>query len=248
MNDLTSSVAGKAVLVTGGTTGIGKATALLLAKSGARVMIFGRHLAELDDALSIMKEQLFGEKIYGMLADVSEKSEIERVFLEVDEILGPIDILINNAGLGYAGIMKGDYDDWQYVLNTNLLGYMACAHEAVKRMETKHSGHIINIGSMSADTKGAGSSVYVATKAGINGFSTSLRKEVNSRGIKVSLIEPGAVNTDMQSQSLQEKEKQVAELKMLEAEDIARAVGYILSQSVRCDVVFMQIRPHLQLI
>jgi short-subunit dehydrogenase len=248
MNRQERSVSGKSVLITGGTTGIGRATALLLAKEGAHVMIFGRHLADLDNTLNDVKRELPNSHIYGMLADVSESEDIQRVFNEVDGILGPIDILINNAGLGYNSISEGDYAEWQYIINTNLLGYMACAHEAIKRMELKHNGHIINIGSMSADVKEANSSVYVATKSGINGFTTSLRKEVNQKGIKVTLIEPGAVNTEMQPESLVEKEEKVDKMEMLQAEDIAHAVLYALLQTQRCDIVLIQIRPHLQLI
>lgn len=248
MNRQGRSVSGKSILITGGTTGIGRATAFLLAKEGAHVMIFGRHLADLDDTLNDVKRELPNSTIYGMLADVSESEDIQRVFNEVDGILGPIDVLINNAGLRYKGISEGNYAEWHYIVNTNLLGYMACAHEAIKRMEIKHSGHIINIGSMSADVKEANSSVYVATKSGINGFTTSLRKEVNQKGIKVTLIEPGAVNTEMQPESLVAKEEKVDNMEMLQAEDIAHAVLYALLQAQRCDIVLIQIRPHLQFI
>jgi len=247
-NELTSSLAEKSALITGGTTGIGRETALLLAKHGARVMIFGRHHQELNEALQTIRDQIPSGQVQGIVADVSDQSDIQRVFSMLDEAFGNIDILINNAGLGYASVMKGEYKDWSYIVNTNLLGYMACAHEAIKRMEKNHRGHIVNIGSMSADTKEANSSVYVATKAGINGFSTSLRKEANPKGIKVTLIEPGAVNTDMQKQSPTKKKEQVVDLHMLEATDIAQAILYVLNQPLRCDVVFMQIRPHLQLI
>jgi len=247
-NELTSAIAGKSVLITGGTTGIGRETAFLLAKHGASVMIFGRHREELNEALQTIQDQIPAAQIQGIVADVADQSDIQRVFSMLDGEFGTLDILVNNAGLGYSSIMKGEYKDWEYIVNTNLLGYMACAHEAIKRMEKNHRGHIANIGSMSADTKEANSSVYVATKAGINGFSTSLRKEANSKGIKVSLIEPGAVNTNMQQQSPAEKKEQVADLHMLEATDIAQAILYILIQPPRCDVVFMQIRPHLQLI
>src|SRR5690606_6636658 len=117
------------------------------------------------------------------------------------------------------------------VLHINLLGYMAFTHEAAIRMREQGSGHIINIGSMSADEREKGSSIYVATKAGIQGFSEALRKEVNPLGIKVSLIEPGAVGTDMQGQfSPEEQRKEEASLKMLKAEDIAACILYILSQ------------------
>lgn len=107
---------------------------------------------------------------------------------------------------------------------------------------------IVNIGSMSADVREKNSSVYVATKSGIQGFSEALRKEVNSLGIKVTLIEPGAVGTDMQPQPPEEQRQLEANMEMLKAEDIAACVLYTLTQPKRCDMVNIQIRPHLQII
>jgi NADP-dependent 3-hydroxy acid dehydrogenase YdfG len=124
---------------------------------------------------------------------------------------------------------------------------MAMSHEAVERMKANGWGHIVNIGSMSADVREKDSSVYVATKSGIQGFSEALRKEVNPLGIKVTLIEPGAVGTDMQSEySPKEQRKQIEKMEMLRAEDIAACVLYTITQPKRCDVVSLQIRPHLQ--
>jgi NADP-dependent 3-hydroxy acid dehydrogenase YdfG len=143
--------------------------------------------------------------------------------------------------------MEGGYDDWEYTVKTNLLGYMACTHEATLRMEGKN-GHIVNIGSMSADGREAGSSVYVATKAGVQGFTEALRKELNPKGIKVSLIEPGSVGTDMPSETEEEQREKEENGEMLKAEDVAACVLYTLCQPQRCDIVLVQIRPHKQLI
>jgi NADP-dependent 3-hydroxy acid dehydrogenase YdfG len=240
-----TSVNNKSVLITGGTTGIGRATAILLAAQGAQVMIFGRHDQELNDATNDIRRA--GGDVIGLTADTADSQDIQRVFKEVDEQLGGVDILINNAALGYNSIMEGAYDEWQYIVNTNLLGYMAMAHEAIERMKGNEWGHIVNVGSMSADVREKGSSVYVATKSGIEGFSEALRKEVNPLGIKVTLIEPGAVGTDMQSEYSPKEQRQKEEkMEMLKAEDIAACILYALTQPKRCDVVMMQIRPHLQ--
>lgn len=238
------SVADKSVLITGGTTGIGRSTAILLAAQGARVMIFGRHEQELGEALKDI--QSAGSEVWGLTADASDPEDIRRVFRDVDRRMDRLDILINNAALGYNSIMQGNYEEWQYIVKTNLLGYMAMAHEAIERMKARGEGHIVNIGSMSADVREKDSSVYVATKAGIQGFSEALRKEVNPLGIKVTLIEPGAVGTDMQPQPPEEQRRLQQNLEMLKAEDIAACVLYTLSQPKRCDVVSLQIRPHLQ--
>jgi NADP-dependent 3-hydroxy acid dehydrogenase YdfG len=235
----------KSILITGGTTGIGRAIAILLAAQGARVMIFGRHEQELNDAMDDIRQA--GGDVLGLTADVSDPGDVQRVFQEFDQQMDRLDILINNAALGYGSVMEGGYPEWDYILKTNLLGYMAMAHEAVERMKASGWGHIVNIGSMSADVREKDSSVYVATKAGIQGFSEALRKEVNPLGIKVTLIEPGAVGTDMQDQySPEEQGERIEQMKMLRAEDIAACVLYTITQPKRCDVVALQIRPHLQ--
>ena len=238
------SVANKSILITGGTTGIGRSTAILLAAQGARVMIFGRHEQELQDAMKDI--QAAGGEVHGLTADTSDPEDVQRVFREVDRQMEQLDILVNNAALGYNSVMEGNYQEWEYIVKTNLLGYMAMAHEAIARMKNRSEGHIVNIGSMSADVREKDSSVYVATKAGIQGFSEALRKEVNPLGIKVTLIEPGAVGTDMQPQSPEEQRQLIEKMEMLRAEDIAASILYTITQPKRCDVVNLQIRPHLQ--
>src|SRR5512140_2002181 len=158
------SVANKSILITGGTTGIGRATAILLASQCARVMVFGRHEQELNDALKDIRQS--GEEAFGLTADTANPQDIQRVFAEVDRQMGKLDSLINNAALAYPSITEGNYEDWQYVVNTNLLGYMAMTPAAIERMKPQGQGHIVYIGSMSADTRKKDSSVYVATKSG----------------------------------------------------------------------------------
>lgn len=244
---LPQSVAGKNVLVTGGTTGIGRATAILLAGQGANVLTFGRDQQHLDDALNDIQKAAKGT-VYGFLADVATEDGVKKIFEEVDARFDKLDILINNAALPYGSVTEGNYREWKYVMDTNLLGYLACSGEAITKMKENGGGHIVNIGSMSADVREEKSSAYVAAKAGIQGFSESLRKQVNPMGIKISLIEPGAVDTDMQAESTKEKKENVENLEMLTADDIAAAVLYCLIQPKRCDVVELKVRPHLQLI
>jgi NAD(P)-dependent dehydrogenase (short-subunit alcohol dehydrogenase family) len=237
-------VAGKGIVITGGTTGIGRAAALLLASHGARVLIFGRHQYALDDAMNNLRE--LSDDVFGVTADVTRPDDIQRVFAEAERHLGQLDVFVNNAALAADDVASTPYDEIEYIIKTNLLGYMTCAHEAVERMKKQGHGHIVNVGSMSADVREEGSSVYVASKAGIQGFSEALRKEVNKYGIKVTLIEPGAVGTDMQPESPREQRAKQEKLEMLKAEDIAACIHYCLVQPKRCDVVVVQIRPHMQ--
>lgn len=238
-------VAGKNVLITGGSTGIGRATAIMLSAAGARVAIVGRHRPELDDAVGDIRQS--GGHVVALQADLADGADVAQVFADLDEQLGPVDIVVNNAAVGGGSAADDTYADWEYLVRTNLLGYLAVSHEAIERMKPRGQGHIVNIGSMSADVREKGSSVYVATKSGIQGLSEALRKEVNEHGIKVSLIEPGAVGTDMQSQySPAEQRERIEDSSMLRAEDIAACVLYVLSQPRRCDVVDVKIRPHGQ--
>lgn len=243
--DETLPLEGKSIIITGGTTGIGRATAILLASKGAKLLIFGRGQNELNDALNDIRK---AGSVVGLTADTTKKEDILRVFQMADHELGGLDILIDNAALGADTVAETSLDDQEYIVKTNLLGYMEVAHEAVARMKQKSEGHIVIIGSMSAVTQEAGSSVYVATKAGIEGFAAALRKEVNELGIKVTLIEPGEVGTNMNELPPEQQRQKQAELKQLKAEDIADAVYYALTRPKRVDVIELRIRPHLQLI
>jgi len=242
------NVKDKRIVVTGGTTGIGKAIADVLVSLGGRVLIFGRDEKDFNNAVEDLKQQFPGCEVYGTPADVTKKEDIDKILQIVDTELGGIDILINNAALAAPGITGQTYEDYKYVIDTNITGYLAFCEEASSRMKEQKSGHIINIGSMSAETREDTSTIYVATKSAIQGFSSSLRKELNPLGIKVSLIEPGAVTSDMQPGTKEEHKEKIEKMEMLEAYDIAMSALFCLSQPKRCDIVTMQIRPHLQII
>jgi 3-hydroxy acid dehydrogenase/malonic semialdehyde reductase len=231
---------GKRILVSGGTTGIGRETIALLVREGARVLTFGRDSDTIETALA------YADGATGLTADVATREGIQQVFAEVDKRLGGIDILIACAALGAQPIHEMADDDWRYVIETNLVGYLACAREAIKRMEPQGSGHLLFVGSISTDIKAEGESVYSATKAGVQAFAETLRKEVAAKNIKVSVIQPGSVDTDMQECSADEKREAVAEHEMLHAEEVAEAIEFVLTRSDCADVVNLRIEPRLQ--
>lgn len=244
MREDATSLMGKRVLVTGGTTGIGRATVQQLVAEGADVLTFGRHQAELDDALASLPQG--HGKASGLTADAATREGIAAVFAAVDARLGGIDILVACAALGAEPLHEMEEEAWRYVVETNLVGYLACARAAIKRMEPAGGGHLLFVSSISPEIKAPGESVYAATKAGINAFAETLRKEVASKNVKVSVIEPGSVGTDMQECSVEEQRAAIARHEMLHAEEIADGILFALTRSERCNVLTLRMEPRLQ--
>lgn len=240
--DLTS-LSQKRVLVTGGTTGIGRATVARLSAEGARVVTFGRS----ETALAAMLAQLpEAEHVYGLVADATKPEDIARVYEKIDQALGGLDMLINNAGVGIDPVQDTSNADWRYGIETDFVAYLAFAQPAIQRMETAGGGHIVFIGSITAELKAAGTSTYAAAKAGVRTYAEILRKEVADHNIKVTWIEPGAVSTDMQKASPEEQRVKIAAEEMLSAEDLADAIAFVLTRPVRTDISALRIEPRLQ--
>ncbi|MEH3159484.1 MAG: SDR family NAD(P)-dependent oxidoreductase [Sphingomonas taxi] len=235
-------LAGRRILLTGGTTGIGRATLALLAAEGAHVLTFGRHRRELDDALATVP----GGTVSGLVADAATRDGIDAVFAAVDERLGGIDALVACAALGAQPIHEMADDDWRYVVDTNFVGYLACAKAAIARMERQGGGQLLFVGSISATIKAPGESVYAATKAGIQAFAETLRKEVADKAIRVGVIQPGSVDTDMQQCTDAEKRDAIDRRAMLHAGDVAEAIRFVLTRSAATDIVNLRIEPLIQ--
>jgi NADP-dependent 3-hydroxy acid dehydrogenase YdfG len=234
-------------VINGGTTGIGLATVNLLASRGARVLLFGRDRDEVNDAVA--QATAAGGEAYGVAADVTRQREVIRVFKEADKRFGNrLDILINNAAAIDNGVTDGDYDGWRKMLDTNVRGYIHCAREAIDRMRPRKDGHILMVGSMSADLREPNNDVYVATTAAVQALCEAMRKNVNKDGIRLSLIEPGAVDTPMQRKSEADKARRVRAMEMIEPADVAECIVFALSQPKRVDIVEMRVRPLKQLI
>jgi len=236
---------GKRIVLSGGSTGIGLATARKLAAAGARIVTFARHAEELQKAVEELSRH--GE-VHGIPADAASRDDLEAVFRHADEKLGGVDVLINNAAIGAGSVVDGSPEDWQYAVQTNVLGYIHATGMAIQRMKANGGGHIVCVGSMSADLREKEGDIYAATKAAVQAFCESLRKSVNPLGIRVSLVEPGAIDTPMQTKPQEKKDEMKQEASMLPPEDIADCVYYCLTQPPRCDVVSVQIRPLMQTI
>ena len=246
MLDLTTSspaltFEGLHVLVTGGTTGIGRAIALGLAQGGARVFVFGRHSRELQDVLEEGTD--CAGSLDGMTADQSKAAEVAMVFAEVDRRFPHLDVLINNAAVGGGDLMEEDDAAIAYQVQTNVCGYLYCARQAIQRMRERKAGHIVNIGSITAENLKAGGEIYTATKSAVRAFSESIRKSIQECGIKVTLVEPGKTGSDMIEIPVEEQKEKEAMLEMMKAEDVAEAVFFCLRQSRRAVITSLQIEP-----
>lgn len=237
-----TQLAGRNVVVTGGTTGIGRAISIELARAGANILLFGRHQEQLEDALDALKGSI--GQIDGMVADQSKPGDVRKVFARARE-MGELSAVIVNAGVSVDGLVDVDDNEWRYGVETNLMGCLDVAKRAAEAFGGK-SGDIVLIGSVSAEKRSKGTSVYTATKAGIQGFADSFRKEMGEKGIRVSLIEPGAVGSDMQDSSPEEQRAKISKDEMLKAEDIAELVAFILTRPSRCNISAARMEERVQ--
>lgn len=238
-----TSLIGKRVVITGGSSGIGKATAQLLLQEGARVVLLARTPHRLKGAVEELRP--LGD-VTGIVTDVGNTQSVNDSFVEAEEFLGGIDILINNASLPANGILNTPTEDWQNVLNTNVLGYMACAREAVERMRLQNSGHIVNVGSLGVKVLDNGADLYIATKTAVAGFTESLRKRLTEENIRVTLINPGATASNMVTETEEEQLEMKRQGDMLDPMRVAEAILFCVDRSPLVDITELVIRPHRQ--
>jgi NADP-dependent 3-hydroxy acid dehydrogenase YdfG len=227
------SLEGRKAVITGGTTGIGRAIGVLLASEGVEIFTCGRDERHLADGLERINEVGAGD---GIGIDLAERAGLDRFFAEAESRLGNYDIAIINAAIPVGGLTDTGEEDAWYAIATDYTAYVMSAWKAAQHMKDK--GDLILIGSMSAHSLGGGSSIYAGMKKGIQGFAEALHKELGPKGIKVGLVEPGFTGADFQyPQFPPEKQRQlINEEKMLRAEDIAVAVHFMLTQPRRAVV------------
>jgi NAD(P)-dependent dehydrogenase (short-subunit alcohol dehydrogenase family) len=238
-----TSLKGKRAIITGGTTGIGRAIAVLLASEGVRVFICGRHSGHLEDALARIRE--VGE-VDGIATDLADPNNVAAFFDKGAAWLGGLDIAVVNAAIAAEGLSEMSQKDLRYAIATDFTAYLLSAHAAVEQLGD--TGDIVLIGSMSAHVLGPGSTVYAGIKYGIQGFAEAFRREMGPKGIRVSLVEPGKTGTDMQlPETPPEKQRaMIRQEEMLRAEDIAVGVHYILTQPNRAIIQQLTIAPRMQ--
>lgn len=242
------SLQGRRVVITGASSGIGEATALALAGAGAAVALGARR----KDRLDSLAERIAGDggTAHAYEVDVSDEAAARSFVEGAADQMGGLDILVNNAGLMLLGPIEGaDSDEWRGMVDVNLLGLLYCTQAALPLLRDDGGGHIVNLSSVAGRQAALGSGVYNLTKWGVNGFSESLRQEALNSKIRVTIIEPGFTDTELQGHNthpmvVEATEKMREDIgELLEAEDIAAAILYAVSQPQRVNVNEILIRP-----
>jgi 3-oxoacyl-[acyl-carrier protein] reductase len=217
------SLKGKKALITGGSRGIGRATAIALANEGVELGLIARS----EDSFNPVRKELteLGATFVTAVADISQEGEVQQAVKEIETQLGGLDILINNAGVGARGsFLELTTDDWNNVLNTNVMGMVYVTKAVLPKMIEKNKGDIVNISSMSGLKGTEGSSAYSASKFAVIGLSEALMQEVRRNNIRVSVLTPSLVDTDFTRNRVSEPRDPN---KFMQAEDIAE---YIVCQ------------------
>jgi NADP-dependent 3-hydroxy acid dehydrogenase YdfG len=247
MTETTRPLAGKVALVTGASSGIGAATATALAGAGAAVAIGARRRDRLDALAAELRDG--GATVLQLDLDVTDEAQCRAAVARTREELGGLDVLVNNAGVMLLGTIVGaDPDDWRRMIQTNVMGVMYMSHAAIEGMVEQGSGDIVNMSSVAGRQARVGAGVYNASKWAVNAFSESLRQEVTQRGVRIGLVEPGAVATELTDHITQPDAKAASvemytSMRALQADDIARAVLYLVTQPPHVAVNEVLVRP-----
>ena len=230
-----AGIQNQVAVVTGAGRGIGRAIAIELGKLGARVALTARRRTELNETALVI-----GSSACVIPADVRRKEDLAKLFEQVTTTLGPVDILVNAAGLGIFGrVVDFRDEDFETLIETNLRSIFFACRFVLPSMVERKTGHIINIASIAGKVGSATRAVYCASKFGVVGFTESLAEEVREHGIRVSLICPGSTDTRFSTKETSGK----AHDKMLRPEDIAHAVRAIVTQEPNSFISEIILRP-----
>jgi NADP-dependent 3-hydroxy acid dehydrogenase YdfG len=247
-----TSLTGTVALVTGASSGIGEATARDLAARGAGVVLVARRVERLESLAEELRAS--GVEAIAVGADVTQRADAEAAVQRAVDELGRLDILVNNAGVMLLGpIVDAPLEEWERMVQVNLMGLLYCAKAALPHLlraaeqGPRHSADLVNISSTAGRQVRLGSGVYNATKFGVGAFSESLRQEVTGRHVRVSLVEPGAVATELAGHNrpevLETINKRLEDMERLEGQDIADAIGYVVTRPRHVAINEILIRP-----
>jgi NADP-dependent 3-hydroxy acid dehydrogenase YdfG len=249
---MTSRLDATVALVTGASSGIGEATALALAAQGAAVALAARR----RDRLEVLADKIRGEggTVLLLEADITDEDQARGVVAQTVAELGRLDTLVNNAGLMLLGPAVGaDTAEWARMVQINLMALMWCSHEALPHLlaaaeqDPRRVADLVNVSSVAGRFPRSGSGAYNATKHAVTGFSEALRQEVTQRHVRVSMVEPGAVATELAGHNkpeiLEGMNARFGDLERLEAQDIAEAVSFIETRPRHMAINEILIRP-----
>lgn len=240
----------KLALITGATSGIGHATALLLAGKGTDLIITGCREERL---LSLKKElEKEGVRVLTLCFDVRDETEVKEKLGKLPEEWRKVDVLVNNAGLaaGLGAVQDGDTDDWNRMIDTNVKGLLYVTRAIAPGMVERHSGHIINIGSIAGKEVYPNGNVYCATKHAVDALTQGMRIDMLPHNIKVTQICPGAVETEFSLVRFhgdkQRSDKVYEGYENLVAEDIAECIWFVVSRPPHVNINDMVVMPVAQ--
>lgn len=242
----TENIAGKVVVITGASSGLGEATARLLSKAGATVVLAARR-AERIEALA--KE--LGGQAMAVATDVSDREQVKALVDKTVETCGRIDVILNNAGImPLAPLEKLKVDEWDQMIDVNLKGVLYGIAAALPHMKQQKSGHIINVSSVYGHKLGPDATVYCATKHAVRALSEGLRQEVKPYNIRTTVISPGAVATELlehiSDEKIQAQTKHFVSQIAVPAETFARMVAFAINEPEDVDVNEILFRPTAQ--
>jgi NADP-dependent 3-hydroxy acid dehydrogenase YdfG len=242
-------LSGKAVAITGASSGIGEATALACAEAGAAVALAARRA----DRIEALAERINGGggRAIAIPTDVGEERQARDFVERAHAELGRLDVLVNNAGVMLLGpIQDAPTEEWRRMVHVNVFGVLYCTHAAVPLMRAQGSGDVITVSSVAGRVARAGSGVYNLTKHGVGAFSESLRQELAGSGVRVTLVEPGAVATELREHNrpevLELLNQRMGDTTPMRAEDIANAILYAIGQPPGVNVNEILVRPSNQ--
>ncbi len=249
---MAGQLAGTVALVTGASSGIGEATARALAREGAAVALAARRRERLDALARELGDA--GGRALVLETDVTVEAEARAAVERTVQELGRLDTLVNNAGVMLLGpIVDAPLEEWERMVHLNELGLLYCAHAALPHLlraaesEPRRVADMVNISSVAGRKTRVGSGVYSLTKWGVVAFSESLRQEVTRRHLRVAVVEPGAVATELITHVRPEvraaSSRNIADVEPMQAQDIADAIAYIVTRPRRVAVNEVLIRP-----